>query len=71
MNKSDILKALDQMEEARINAGRCPEAYPPDYIFRLCEAITARLAGYHSREAWTDDLLQDDSTTYSRIMNED
>ena len=62
MNNTDILFALDQMEQARHKAQERPERYPADYVFRLCEAITAHLAGYTSREAWTADLYADNIT---------
>lgn len=69
MNKNEILKALDQMEQARHKAQEMPQNYPPDYVFRICEAITAQLAGYTSREAWTDDLNADTGTHYHEFLN--
>lgn len=68
MDKTEILKALDRMEDARHSAEEHPERYPQDYIFRLCEAITAKLAGYTSRAEWADDLNSDASTHYHEWM---
>lgn len=69
MNKTEILKALDQMEQARHKAQELPQNYPPDYVFRICEAITAQLAGYTSRAEWTDDLNSDSGTQYHAYMH--
>lgn len=69
MNKDEILKALDAMEAARHKAQELPQNYPPDYVFRLCEAITAQLAGYTSREEWTADLNADTGTHYHAYIN--
>ena len=64
MNKNEILKALDEMDAARRKAEINTERYPKDYIFRLCEAILAKHAGYTERCAWTDELRADASTEY-------
>lgn len=70
MNKDEILKALDEMEQARHRAQERPEYYPPDYIFRLCEAITAKIAGYTDRMSWTQDLKADASTHYHEYYSD-
>ena len=68
-NEIDILDLLDQLDQFR-RKHQNERQHPSDYCMRCMEAIVARAAGYESRVDWTDALKADNTSRYSRDLND-
>lgn len=65
----DVLAVLDEMDAFR----RKHENDSPvtaDWCMRCMEAILANAAGYKGRTSWTDKLLENSNTEYSKAISE-
>ena len=54
IKRSEYLELLRELEEFRKRHENKNE--PGDWCVRVCQAYVARKAGYHDRNAWTEDL---------------
>ena len=64
INKAEILKILDDLDEMRRNS----DVYS-DYDFRVIEADIAKLIGVKDRNDWTDELMNDKTSKYYHYYN--
>ena len=64
MDKIDILRILDEMDDFR----RKHHQHPADWCMRCMEAILAGAAGYEDRNEWTEELKADPGSAYAKYL---
>lgn len=69
MNKEDILKLLDELDELR-RKHKYDKHCDTEYIMRIACAIVAEHGGYSSRNDWTEILKADAITQYSHDLSD-